>query len=112
MLNDELKDEDLDGLLYHFEQIILEGAVENINTLEEYMNSNYDSALLIGDSKQDDPDLMDALRLTMRLCVKYYMDREDYLKVQKLHDLNNIINKLKPKIVDGTIVDQARFNNN
>ncbi len=100
----KLSEEELDGILYH-----LSNTLDNI---DEHMNNCYNGVLFLGNSVSSDEDATDVSLLNARLCIRYYLKKEDYMKVKMLQDFLNSFDTQNTTIVDHEIIDELKINPN
>lgn len=98
MNNDELKEEDFPNLIGY-----LEDRGEN---LEEFMKSSYTELMFLGTSPNKiGGTLLEAVIFNLRLCIHYYMMKEDYIVVGELKTLySNLLDTNKKISIDETIL--------
>jgi hypothetical protein len=104
-INHTILDEDLDGLLEHF--------ADASGDLPGVMETCYKDLMLIGCTiKQASVFDRDAFDVNMRLCIRYNMNVENYLRVKELHDLSLEVQKDSRIEVDKSIVNDITINSN
>jgi len=105
MLNNEILDDEIDGIIDH-----LKGTIPDIT---KYMNNLYSDTVFMGIATQCfSEDTIDSLKLSARICMKYFMGLEDYLKVSKLNVILSFIDKPKKVEVDAYILTSLHVSPN
>lgn len=94
MYNDEVNDEDI--------PTILEYLIERGEDVEEFMKSSYRELVFLGTSpKKIGGELLDASLFNLRLCIHYYLLKEEYTKVSHLKKIyDSILNPTTKVEVD------------
>ena len=104
-INHTITDDDLDGLLEH--------VAEASGDLPGVMEICYRDLMLIGGTiKQASVFDKDAFDVNMRLCIRYNMNVENYLRVKELRDLSLEVQKESTVEVDRSIVNNITINSN
>jgi len=81
MYNDELKDEEIPFLLECLEA--------ELDDIEEFMNSSFREIGFLGTSPRSlGGELLDCTLCNLRLCLQYYIQKEDYQKAELLKRLH------------------------
>jgi hypothetical protein len=105
MLNDEMKDEELDG--------IIESMASRVPDISEYLDFVYESLLFLGSSPASmGEDELDMALVNIRICFRFYMLKEDYLKVSKLKELKDRLTNAGKHIVSNEFLESISINKN
>lgn len=105
MLNDEILDDELGGILDNIKSYALD--------MKKYMEKLYSDTVFMGVATQCfSAETIDSLKLSLRICIKYYMEVEDYIRVSKLTTVLNLIDKPKKVLVDEYILNTLYVNPN
>jgi len=104
MKTSNFTDEELDGVLYH-----LSNTLEDI---DRYIDTCYDSVMFIGTAASSDEDLSDALMLSINLCMRHYLKKEDYEKLKKLKDFVDLLQSEHKTVVEDGVINEIKINSN
>jgi hypothetical protein len=93
--------------------MVIEYLKENQIDLEKYMVDAYKELLFLGNSITTlKDDSLDASMFCLKLCMRYYMITEDYLKLKKLSSIYNEVAEPKKRIVEESVIKSIVIHEN
>lgn len=105
MLNDDVKDEELDA--------IIEFLKTKEDDIEKFMDNNFQDLVFLGSTISTlDSTGYDCAMLSMRICIRYFLNKEDYLKVRDLKKVLDSVNKPEKRIVEVDVLKDIVVNLN
>jgi hypothetical protein len=101
MFNDEVPDDDIPEIINMLRQ--------RGEDIEEYMESSFRELSFLGGSpKSVGGELLDAALINVRLCISYFLSKEDYIKVATLHKIYESLKNPKKAIVDEELIKSIK----
>jgi hypothetical protein len=105
MFDDEIPDEQIPELLNSLRE-----TEENV---DRFMKTSYVEICFLGTSpKNIGGELLEAVSLNIRICIEYYIQNEDYIKVAKLKTLYRELTKPSKVKIDLDILQNISVSHN
>jgi hypothetical protein len=105
LMNEQFSDDQLDSILEHF--------AESSGDLEGMMELCYKELLFIGGAaNRAGTFLQDAVKLNLRLCIRYNQNVENYLRVKELFELSSRLENPTKVEIDNSIINGIMINSN
>jgi len=101
MFNDEVSDEDIPEMINMLR--------EKGEDIDSFMEGSFNELSFLGASpKSVGGELLDAALINVRLCISYFLSKEDYIKVSALHKIYESLKNPKKVTVDEELIKSIK----